>query len=124
MRASQPQQLPDMFVEALNAGDVDAVVSLYEPDGVVAPYPNQLVAGHAAIRSMVSGFLALKPRFSLQDSEVVQTGDLALVRSRMTVKTSDLTGQTIEIAIRPTLIVRWHPDGGWLVAIDRPLTAA
>jgi ketosteroid isomerase-like protein len=42
----------------------------------------------------------------------------------MTVKTSDLTGQTIEIAIRPTLIVRRHPDGGWLVAIDRPLTAA
>ena len=54
MRASQPQELPSLFVEALNPGDVDAVVSLYEVDGVVAPDPKQIVAGHAAIRSMTA----------------------------------------------------------------------
>jgi hypothetical protein len=35
-RASQPEDLSRFVVERLDAGDVDVLVSLYEPDAVMA----------------------------------------------------------------------------------------
>lgn len=121
MKASMPHQIPDLFLRALNSGNADAVVALYEPQGVVAPDPSQLVAGHEAIRTMVSGFLSQQPRFSLHDSEVIESGDLALVRTRWTITTTDADGKSMQMHVGPTLVVRRQADGGWLVAIDRPV---
>lgn len=121
MKASEPRDLPGLFLQALNSGDVDSVVALYEPDGVVAPDPARLVAGQAAIESMVTEFLAQGPRFVLHDSEVVQASGIALVRSRWTVNTVDSGGTSAENDIAPTLVARQQPDGHWLVVIDRPL---
>ncbi len=120
-RASDPQNLPGLLIEGLNSGDVEGVVALYESEGVVAPDPDQVVTGRAAIKSMVTQFLAQKPRFLLHDSEVVQAGDVALVRSRLTVTMVDPSGTTSESDMGPTLVARRQPDGYWLVAIDRPL---
>ena len=39
MKASAPRDLPGLFLQALNSGDVDSVVALYEREGVVAPDP-------------------------------------------------------------------------------------
>ncbi len=50
MKASEPKDLPGLFLQALNSGDVYSVVALYEPEGVVAPDPARVVAGHEAIR--------------------------------------------------------------------------
>ena len=32
----EPKELPQLFLKALNSGDVDAVVSLHEAEGVIA----------------------------------------------------------------------------------------
>lgn len=120
MSMLEPREVPRLFLQAMNAGDVDAVVSLYETEGVIAIDRNQIVAGHKAIRAMVSGVLAQRPRFTLHESDAVQVGDLALIRSRWTVAMTDSGGKHTEMHVGPTLVVRRHPDGGWLVAIDRP----
>jgi uncharacterized protein (TIGR02246 family) len=120
MSTLEPRELPRRFLEAMNSGDVDAIVSLYEAEGVIAVNGNHIVAGHEAIRSMVSGVLAQRPRFALHESDAVQAGDLALVRSRWTVAMADAAGKQTEMHVGPTLVVRRHADGSWLVAIDRP----
>jgi ketosteroid isomerase-like protein len=38
-RALQPEDLDRLFLERANAGDVDGVVDLYEPDAVLAFRP-------------------------------------------------------------------------------------
>ena len=121
MYASQPQDLPVLFRQALNAGDVESVVLLYEPQGIVVPDPNEVISGHDAIRSMVAGFLAQQPRFELHDVEAVQTGSLALIRSRWTVTTTDAAGASNETGIQTILVACQQSDGCWLVAIDRPV---
>jgi uncharacterized protein (TIGR02246 family) len=121
VQASQPQDLPQRFHQGFSSGDVEAIVSLYEPGGVIAPDPKQIVPGHAAIRAMVAAFLAQLPRVSLFESEAVQVGDLALVWSRWAVKTTDSSGHESEMNITPILVARRQPDGRWLVVIDRPL---
>lgn len=104
----------------MNANDVDAVVSLYEADGVIIGDANQVVAGHKAIRGMVSGFLARRPRVTLEASDIVEAGDLALVRSQLTVAMADPTGKETSMQVGRTLVVRRSPADGWLVGIDRP----
>ncbi len=122
MKASSPQDLSRLIIEALNSGDVDMVVSLYEPDGVIAPDPNQIVSGRAAIRPLAAGFLAQRPRLILNDSEFVQARDVALVRSRVT-QTMLQAEQKTETVLEPILVARRQTDGCRLIAIDRPLTA-
>jgi uncharacterized protein (TIGR02246 family) len=104
----------------MNANDVNAVVSLYEPEGVIIGDANKVVAGHEAIRAMVAGFLAPRPRVTRQASDVVEAGDLALVRAHLTVAMPDLDGKQTEMEVGRTLVVRRHPGSGWLVGIDRP----
>ena len=58
----------------------------------MAPDPSQVVRGRAAIRAMISGFLADRLLFTLHSVETVQAEDLALVRSRWTVAMPDAAG--------------------------------
>jgi ketosteroid isomerase-like protein len=108
MRALRPLERPGLFLRALNSGDVDAVVSLYEPDGVIAADPNQVAVGHAAIRALVAGFLIPRPRFELHDSEVVQSGDVTLVRARWTVAQPGPAKTAGVMSIRPSLARPLH----------------
>ena len=119
--ALKPHDLPRLLSEAMNANDVEAVVSLYEAEGVIVENANKVVAGHEAIRAMVTGFLAPKPQVTLQTSDVAAAGDLALVHSQLTVAMADLGGKQTEMEVRRTLVVRRHPGSGWLVGIDRPM---
>jgi ketosteroid isomerase-like protein len=57
-RARRPEDLDRLFLERANAGDVDGVVALYEPQAVLAFPPGQLAIGTAAIRDVYAGLLA------------------------------------------------------------------
>jgi hypothetical protein len=45
MTAHHPDDLDRLFADALNAGDLDALVALYEPDASLTPTPGKTVAG-------------------------------------------------------------------------------
>ncbi len=122
MKASSPQDLSRLIVEALNSGDVELIVSLYESDAVITPSPSQTVAGRDAIRLLASGFVAQHPRLALEDSEIVQAGDIAIIRSR--VKPAKVQDADEKESILDAIIVaRRQIDGCWLIVIDRPRAA-
>src|SRR5215475_1990653 len=118
MRAQSPEDIHKLFAQALTVGDVEAVMSLYEPDAILAPGPDQVVRGQAAIREGLASYLAGKPIFELQASRVIQSGDLALLFSKWTIIETDPNGAIVESEIHPTQIIRQQPDGSWLVVID------
>jgi uncharacterized protein (TIGR02246 family) len=118
--AASPEELDRRFADALNAGDLDALVTLYEPGATLTPSPGTTVSGHAAIREALAGFLAGKPRMTLTPRVLAQSGDLALVTARWQLamtgpegKPADLSGQSVEV-------MRRQPDGQWRFAIDEP----
>lgn len=47
--AVEPEDLARLLVERINAGDLEGVVSLYEPEAVLA-LPEQVAVGQEAIR--------------------------------------------------------------------------
>jgi ketosteroid isomerase-like protein len=52
----RPEDLSDLFLQRANAGDVEAVVALYEPDAVLAFPQGRLAVGHEQIRAVYAEF--------------------------------------------------------------------
>ena len=65
MPAHTPEEIDSLFAQALNAGNVDALVALYEPQASLMPSPGTLVAGTAAIREALAAFVAASRRCRL-----------------------------------------------------------
>jgi ketosteroid isomerase-like protein len=108
-RAAQPEDLSRLFLERANAGDVDGLVALYEPDAVLASPPGQVTSGTQAIRQVYQRLLADRPRFAAGEQQpALHFGDLALTSTRLVGG-----GATVEVARR-------QPDGTWLWVIDQP----
>ncbi|MET0235219.1 MAG: nuclear transport factor 2 family protein [Kibdelosporangium sp.] len=108
--ATEPNDLARFFIERGNAGDVDGLVALYEPDAVLAFPPGTIATGHAEIRKVYEQFLAAAPvLLPGRQHPALVSGDLALTASTLT------TGETtVEVARR-------QPDGSWLWAVDQPV---
>jgi ketosteroid isomerase-like protein len=107
--AATPDDLGRFFVQRANAGDVEGLVALYEPEAVLALSAGGCVIGHAEIRGVYESLLAERPRFEPGTQQAAMiSGDLALTSTRL------VDGAvTVEVAHR-------QPDGSWLWAIDQP----
>jgi ketosteroid isomerase-like protein len=105
--ARRPEDLGRYFIERANAGDVEGLVALYEPDAVLAFPRGQLTTGTDAIRGVYQELLATNPSFQGTPQPAIVNGDLALTSTRTP------NGATVEIAHR-------QPDGTWLWRVDQP----
>jgi uncharacterized protein (TIGR02246 family) len=119
--ARTPEDCDRFFAEHVNAGDLDALVALYEPGGSLVQADGGVAVGHAKIREVLGRLVALRPTLHTEIVKVVQTGaDLAIVYNdwRMTAKRPD--GTSVERAGRALEVVRRQADGTWRFAIDDP----
>ena len=110
---TDPQELERLLVARENAGDVDGMTALFEPDAVIELNDGRLVRGKEAIHAFftklqVTGLGPEGRRFKLgKQRPALICGDLALT------STHSLDGDiTSEVARR-------QDDGTWLWVIDR-----
>ncbi len=120
MSAHSPEELDQLFEETLNAGDLDALVALYEPQAVFVSEPGQTVTGTAAIREVLSAFVAMKPKIIMEVHTVGQLDDIALTSAKWEMAGTGPDGQSIEMRGHSTEVCRRQADGTWLFAIDDP----
>jgi uncharacterized protein (TIGR02246 family) len=119
MNARTPEDVHLRWLEAINAGDIDAVLSLYEPESSIVDPEGELVEGLDAIRKVTAGLLELEPTFQLHVARALRCGDVALLLSpwRMT---GSAGGEPIELQGTTTDVVRRQSDGTWRFVIDNP----
>ena len=120
MAARSPEDLDELFVEKMNAGDLEAVVALYEPDATLAPQPGQMASGTAAIREAIRGFIAMKPRFTATAKPTVRAGDLALTGLAWTLHATGPDGKPVEMKGHSAEVARRQADGTWKFVVDNP----
>ena len=75
MPATEPEQIHGLFEQAFNAGDIEALMALYEPDAALVPQPGAIAEASAAIRESLRWFLDRRGRISLETKLVLRVGD-------------------------------------------------
>lgn len=106
-RATQPEDLDRLFIERLNAGDVEGVVALYAPGAVWASRDGRSAPGPEAIRrasrQTYQQLIAHGATFEPERLPVLRNGDIAL---------------TATDSPEGTRVAHRQPDGTWLWIID------
>jgi uncharacterized protein (TIGR02246 family) len=121
MPARKPEECHVLFGEYFNAGDLEALLALYEPTCSLVQGDGAILVDPEAIRASFTRLLAMKPRIEIAVVKVVPAGDgLAMVYNdwRLTAKGPD--GGPVTRAGRALEVVRRQPDGTWRVAADDP----
>jgi uncharacterized protein (TIGR02246 family) len=124
MPARSPEEALRLVGAGLSAGDIDAVMALYEPGATFVPQPGQVATGTEQIRQAFMGFLALKPTMTIESVRVVASGDVALVLSKWGLRGTGPDGEAMTMAGHATDVARRQSDGTWKWIIDNPFGIA
>ena len=120
MPAHKPEELDELFTQAFNSGDLDALVALYEPQACINPEPGQVATGTQAIREALSGFLAMNPKLTLEVKNLNQTSDIALTTGNWHLTGTGPDGSPVDMRGQSVEVSRRQPDGTWRFVIDNP----
>jgi ketosteroid isomerase-like protein len=122
-QANTPEDISRLIGEAITSGDMDAALSLYEPEATFAMptgFGEGSVTGLAGLREALGGFLAMSPELRVNAEKTLLSGDTALVIGNWTLKGRDAEGNDVDASGRYADVVRRQPDGSWLFVIDNP----
>jgi ketosteroid isomerase-like protein len=119
MPADTPEEIHALLSIAMNSGDLEALVALYEDDATLAvPPEGRPVTGRDAIRDATAEVLALRPVADMRVVGKLQHDGLALTYGRWRLTGTDPSGAPVELAGRGTMVSRRQLDGRWLNALE------
>jgi uncharacterized protein (TIGR02246 family) len=121
MDKNDPVSIHVLFQDAFNAGDIDALVALYEPNAVLV-VRGEPVTG-LAIRAAYQNILGRRSRMTLKTSSAVMFDDsLAVLHGDWVLEPGpkETAGKTSRGL--STEVVRRQADRSWRFVIDNPYT--
>ncbi len=121
MNSQSPVSIHQSYAEALNRGDMDALLRLYEPNAILVTGTETAVQGRDAIRESLMRLVALQPEFEITTVCVFENGDdLALLKGKWSLTGVGPEGSAVVMTGDSSEVVRRQTDGSWLVAIADP----
>ena len=124
MAGHTPLQTVEQLIEAFHAGDVEAALALYEPEGTLVVAPGNVARGAEALRTAIEGFIALAPTMFTDSYEIIEVKGLALYCSRWRLNGTAPDGSKVQEVGESADVLRRASDGTWRIAIDNPWGAA
>jgi uncharacterized protein (TIGR02246 family) len=117
---STPEQVLHSIVDGINTGNLDTLMTLYEPEAAFATQPGNLSHGVPGVRQALAGFVAMRGRLALDVTRVLEVGDLALVTTVWSFSGTGPDAQPVKLAARSADVLRRQADGSWRLVIDNP----
>ncbi len=113
MQAHQPAELPLVFRDHLNAGNLAGLMAdYYAPDATYAPVPGVVLAARRSRRpSRASSPFGAPIEVTVR--HVLEAGDTALLVVDWELPDAGMSGTATDVARR-------QPDGTWRCVIDNP----
>jgi ketosteroid isomerase-like protein len=120
--ARQPEDCNRLLLAALEAGDIETSVLLYEPTAVLFKKSGETMTGHDAIRDNNAALIALKPTFLIEEIVTTLNGDQSIATTRMkaSLKGTKADGAPVSGTINSLEVLRKQQDGTWRYVIDDP----
>src|SRR2546428_13614001 len=107
-----PSDTVDHLTQAINRGDLEAALALYEPNAVLVVQPGHLACGTTQLRDALTRFVALEPPLRSEGLEVIAAGDLALYAGRWTLRCMGPTGHPGGMSGASSDFLPQQPAGG------------
>ena len=118
--AARPEDLYQALIAAYNAGDLEALVSLYDPKAAFVIKPGRVTGNAAELRGAMHHLLGLGCRLSVDPRTFIRSDDVVLALGTFTLSGRGEDGAPFERTSRFADVLRRQPDGRWLIAIDNP----
>ncbi len=113
MHAQRPEDLPRVFQQHFNAGDVAALTrDYYAPAATYAPMPGVVVDGDE-VRPTIARLVALGKPMDVIVRHVLVQAETALLVVDWAILELGMSGTATDVARR-------QPDGTWRCLIDNP----
>jgi uncharacterized protein (TIGR02246 family) len=120
-----PAFVPKAFDAALNAGNLEGVLSLFTDDATMQMTDGEVLAGSkAALRDRFRGLLAMQPHIRNTVRRSLVSGDIALVVMDWTLKLTLPDGKQATESGTATQVMQRHESGTWRLRISNPLGVA
>jgi uncharacterized protein (TIGR02246 family) len=118
MPATTPEQIHWLFEDRFNAGDLEGLMELYEPDAALIAQPGSIAHGGEQMRAALQGFLALKGRITLDTKLVFTLGELAYLSNSWSLSGTGPDGNPVVLGATTAEVARRQADGTWRYVID------
>jgi uncharacterized protein (TIGR02246 family) len=120
METPSPLDVVTRLVNAMNTGDLELALSLFEPGATFVVKPGVVVSGTLAICQTIAGFMAVKPTLTIEAQQIVEAGDVAQYCARWNIRGTDPAGNAVHMGGRSSSILRRQYNGTWLFLLDNP----
>jgi uncharacterized protein (TIGR02246 family) len=120
MLPHKPEDWPGLFEQHLNAGDLDAVMALYEPDARFVARSGEIVVGRDRIREVLAEMIRSKTKLQSRVIKAITVDDVALLYTDFQGTTVDASEKTIEVHYNAIEVLRRQPDGAWKLIMGDP----
>ena len=124
MGVSRPEDMFPKLEQALNSGDIEAALDLYEDDAGFVSGDGELVRGREGLRAVFEGMVNAKIITKGAPVKTMVVKDLALVFVQYTGTVPLPDGNEMQLSGLSTDVLRQQPDGTWLSVIDNPFGTA
>lgn len=120
--AMQPEDCSRILIAALESGDIETSLAVYETDAILFKKSGEPMNGLDAIRASNAGLIAMKPTFRIEfiKSTISADGTLATNRMKAELSWTDKEGKTKQGSVDTLEVLRRQPDGSWRYVIDDP----
>jgi uncharacterized protein (TIGR02246 family) len=116
LTARNPEEVCRLFQKYMANGDIESVLSLYEPEAVFLNQGGVAKKGREGLREELAHFASAKTSFDFSIRQVIQAGDIALTHTEWKISSpQQATLYAIEVARRQS-------DGSWRWLIGDPFT--
>jgi len=120
-KARSPEECDHLLGEFLAAGDLGAIVDLYEVGASFVTQTREVRTGRDAIRAAFEPLAATKPRLRSNIVLTLRNGDnLAVLYNDWTMTMAGADGKPVEMTGKAIETVCRQGDGTWRFAIDDP----
>ena len=119
----QAADLVQAFAAAYNAGRVEGLLDLHEPNALAVDKDGGEHRGHEALRRNLERLLTLGGTMTSVNRFTLVQGDVALLSAEWKVDSKDANGAPLIVSGRSAEVARRQADGRWLYIIDHPFGA-
>jgi uncharacterized protein (TIGR02246 family) len=120
MLAAKPEDWPHVFQQHFNAGDLDAVMALYESEARFVTRSGETLVGRDAIRKVLAGMIEAKTQFQSRVVRASTVGDIAQLYTDFEGTMIDASGKTVPVRNKAIEVLRRQPAGDWKLIMGDP----